>query len=230
MLLSSMKKKVLTFFAFLLGMTLIVMFLQIARYGSLTGYLTSANVYNEGVSVANNNGYALSIFEPERVKLSAGSGKISFLKVLNSGISNLANCVLKGEGELNYWIISDSAIDLKVGESALYSFSVKSPEDAESGEYVIPFLFSCYNYESRGKLLVEIEGDEKSESVATSLTGLSISDVQGSSSPIFIFVIIGAVFVLLVGIYLHKKNRKMNEISNVYGYNRKYIKLDLKNR
>lgn len=225
-----MKKKVLVFYGILGLMALVLMSFQIVRYGSLTGYLTSANVFDERVVATDDKGHALSLFEPSKIFLSSGSGKTSFLKVLNSGTSNLVNCLMKGEGELGRWIVPDSYLSLRPGESAVYSFSVEVSSEVEEGRYNIPFVFFCEDYERKGVFDVEVkdgsEGDLRA--VTSSLTGFSVFEDQKKNSSMIIFVLIGGIFVALVGVYLHRRHRKTHDrVSKVEGYNRKFIKLDL---
>ncbi len=224
-----MKKTVLAFYGILMGMTIFLMVFQIARYGNITGSIGSEA---EKAGLVNDKGYALSIFEPSKMLVYAGGGKTVYLEILNSGTTSLKECSIKGEGDLGFWIVADRIINLKPSESASYSFSVKVPENVQAGNYAIPFSLICTDYWRKGIMELEVLNDGNSlgnSKFSSALTGLSSADIEPSESGLIGFFIIALIVVVLTGLYLWKKQKRIENLSSVHDYKRRLIKLDLKN-
>ena len=221
-----MKRKVLSFYGILFAFVIVLMMIQISKYGSITGNL---NYENPGGVV---NGNEISVFEPLKILIYSGSGKTEFLKVANSRAGKLENCFIKGEEDFGSWIVSEYSMNFDESESGMYQFNVVAPENTNSGQYEIPYIFICGEYRKKGVLEVEVLDDENapgSSKFTSVLTGFSSADTKPTKSSLAIFVLIGILVIGLVGLYIKKKNRKIESLSRIHGNGRRLIKLELGN-
>jgi len=221
-----MKKKVLTIYGILMGMIIFLMAFQVTRYGAITG----AGIVGSGESgLANAQGNALSIFEPSKMVVYAGTGKNVFIEITNSGTTTLRGCSIIGRGDIGFWIVPDKTIDMEPSETEGYSFNLKIPEDAHAGNYAIPFIFNCSDYWKGGTMELQVLSNEDntgSVKFSSAMTGFSSADLGSSGSGLVTFLIIAFVAVLAIALYLRKKHKKMESISRVSGHGRKLIHLD----
>ena len=150
------------FFTMLLVFTLLLMAIQVFRFGSLTGYVfynsSFQNTESGGVSIE--EAYNASLSDIPKISVVPGANRVIPLTVTNTGPTLLSKCSVRDATGSRDWIISNEVKDIPSGESAQYNPVLGVPLIAVAGDYLTNLAFECFGFRTLRAFSITVFADD----------------------------------------------------------------------
>ena len=161
------KRRVLLIFMLLLAFSSLLIFVQVMRFGTLSGFAyydgddsVLSDVFNGkeeyGILSARAAGDVLHVAEIDPISVSRGESEFVSVNVFNLGEDVLNSCAVSLYGINLNWVYSNQVKDLTPGTGTEFVFSVEIPKDAETGKHDFEVITRCEEVEKRNEFSLEV--------------------------------------------------------------------------